>query len=32
MVDCQPEKYNNRDLDQAILHLWSNFGDPSFNG
>ena len=22
---------NNRDLDQAILHLWSKFGEPSFN-
>ena len=23
---------NNRDLNQAILHLWSKFGDPSLNG
>ena len=23
---------NNRDLNQAILQLWSKFGDPSFNG
>ena len=23
---------NNRNLKQAILHLWSKFGDPSMNG
>ena len=23
---------NNRDLNQAIFHLWSKFGDPSLNG
>ena len=22
---------NNRDLHQAIFHLWSKFGDPSLN-
>ena len=23
---------NNRDLNQGLLHLWSKFGDPSWNG
>ena len=23
---------NKMDLDQCLLHLWSNFGDPSLNG
>ena len=23
---------NNRDLTQYLLHLWSKFGDPSWNG
>ena len=24
--------WNNRDLNQGLLHLWSKFGDPSLNG
>ena len=24
-----PLNKNNRDLNQGVLHLWSNFGDPS---
>ena len=23
---------NNKDINQCILHLWSKFGDPSWNG
>ena len=27
-----PPPPNNRDLNQGLLHLWSKFGDPSWNG
>ena len=28
----QSPKKTNRDLNQGLLHLWSKFGDPSYNG
>ena len=28
----QSPPQNNKDLNQGLLHLWSKFGDPSWNG
>ena len=31
-MSCSINPQNNRDLNQGLLHLWSKFGDPSWNG